>query len=49
MSQFTVVFTNGATVLVNAYDKYDAIEKAKKIYTTCKGIREVQDQNHRPC
>ena len=46
MAQFTVVFNNGATSLVYASDKYEAIEKAKEKQSQNKtGVREVKDCN----
>ena len=40
--QFTVYWNNGGTTMVDAKDKYEAIEKAKKLNPHNSGVREVR-------
>lgn len=44
LPQFTVVFNNGATSLVTAPDKYEAITVAKERSRNTSGVKEVKDQ-----
>ena len=47
--QFYVIFNDGGKVLVQASDKYEAIEKAKELcWTTKTGVKEVTDNMGKP-
>ncbi len=48
--QFTVVFNNGGSILVQAPDKYEAIEQAKKRNpSNTTGVKLVKDCYGKPC
>ncbi len=49
MQQYIVNFNNGASCLVYAADKYDAILIAKERTGNKTGVREVKDTKGRVC